>query len=161
MIRRTFLALMLAATPALAEPLVIEKQGSFFVGGEKKTVSQPGVGPFPAASGEITVNQMYVQYQIPLQGDRPLVEGACQHHRLVHALQLGLAEMMKVPASKVRIIWVEDAGSYGRAGYEDVAADAVVAIGAGYGTLSEIAIALPEGPHPPWTSPAPCGPGNP
>jgi len=43
-----------------------------------------------------------------------------------HALQQGIAEMLKVPQNKVRVVWVEDAGSYGRAGFEDVAADAVL-----------------------------------
>jgi len=43
-----------------------------------------------------------------------------------HALQQGIAEMLHVPQDQVRVIWVEDAGSYGRAGYEDVAADAVL-----------------------------------
>ena len=50
-----------ATLAALAAPLTIKEQGSFFVGGEKKTVSSPAVGPIPAQSGEITVNQMYVQ----------------------------------------------------------------------------------------------------
>ena len=45
-------------------PLTIKEQGSFFVGGETKTVSEPPAGIIPAQSGEITVNQMYVQYQI-------------------------------------------------------------------------------------------------
>jgi CO/xanthine dehydrogenase Mo-binding subunit len=43
-----------------------------------------------------------------------------------HALQQGLAQLLQVPNDRVRVIWVEDAGSYGRAGYEDVAADAVL-----------------------------------
>ena len=43
-----------------------------------------------------------------------------------HALQQGFAELLRVPADKVRIIWVEDAGSYGRPGFEDAAADAVL-----------------------------------
>ncbi len=43
-----------------------------------------------------------------------------------HALQQGIAEMLKTPPDRVRVVWVEDAGSYGRAGYEDVAADAVL-----------------------------------
>ena len=46
-------------------------QGSFFVGGEKKSrrdaCARPGV---PRRRGEITVNQMYVQYQIPLKRRR-------------------------------------------------------------------------------------------
>ena len=40
------------------KPLTIAAQGSFFVGGESKT----------SGNGDITVNQMYVQYQIPPQG---------------------------------------------------------------------------------------------
>ena len=43
-----------------------------------------------------------------------------------HALQKGLAQMLGVNDDQVRVVWVEAAGSYGRAGDEDVAADAVV-----------------------------------
>jgi nicotinate dehydrogenase subunit B len=43
-----------------------------------------------------------------------------------HALQKGFAELLGVPRDKVRVIWVEDAGSYGRPGIEDTAADAVL-----------------------------------
>ena len=43
-----------------------------------------------------------------------------------HALQKGFAELLGVPLDQVRVIWVEDAGSYGRPGYEDAAADAVL-----------------------------------
>ena len=46
------------ATAALADdgPVPVGKQGSFFVGGETRAL-----GP----NNDITVNQMYVQYQIP------------------------------------------------------------------------------------------------
>ncbi len=43
-----------------------------------------------------------------------------------HALRQGFAQLLNVPAEKVRIIWIEDAGSYGRPGFEDAAADAVL-----------------------------------
>jgi nicotinate dehydrogenase subunit B len=43
-----------------------------------------------------------------------------------HALQQGLAEMLGLAVNRVRVIWVEAAGSYGRAGDEDVAADAAL-----------------------------------
>src|SRR6185369_1331125 len=55
----------------LGGPLVIEDQGSFFVGGVQKitdyaTVAPPGApaqaGPTPQ---QITIGQMYVQFQIP------------------------------------------------------------------------------------------------
>jgi hypothetical protein len=67
----------------LEKPLVIAKQGSFFVGGEKMTLpaapaaSGRGGGP----DGEITINQMYAQYQIPANGNRHvpvvMVHGCC------------------------------------------------------------------------------------
>ena len=71
------------------KPLVLASQGSFFVGGESKTVTPtPPAGGDPApragllaAPGEITVNQMYVQYQIPPRGDQHvpvvMVHGCC------------------------------------------------------------------------------------
>ena len=43
-----------------------------------------------------------------------------------HAMQKGIAELLGVPLNQVRFIWVEDAGSYGRPGFEDAAADAVL-----------------------------------
>jgi nicotinate dehydrogenase subunit B len=41
-------------------------------------------------------------------------------------LRQGIASLLKVPPSQVRVIWVEDAGSYGRPGFADVAADAAL-----------------------------------
>jgi len=43
-----------------------------------------------------------------------------------HALQHGLAQMLRLAPEQVHVIWVEAAGSYGRAGDEDVAADAAL-----------------------------------
>jgi nicotinate dehydrogenase subunit B len=43
-----------------------------------------------------------------------------------HSLQKAIAELLRVPPEKVRIVWVEDAGSYGRPGYDDAAGDAVL-----------------------------------
>lgn len=43
-----------------------------------------------------------------------------------HALQKGIAELLGVAVDRVRVIWVEDAGSYGRPGFEDAAADAAL-----------------------------------
>jgi hypothetical protein len=64
----------------LKKPLVIASQGSFFVGGETKTLSAaPDARGFGA--GDVTVNQMCAQYQIPADGGRhvPVVmaRGCC------------------------------------------------------------------------------------
>ena len=45
-------------------PLVLDAQGSFFVGGEDIEAAAGDLGPGVAA-GHITVNQMYVEYMIP------------------------------------------------------------------------------------------------
>ena len=55
---------LIAAVPAVAEPLVIEKQGSFFVGGRNVKSDTLSTLPAYAPAGTITVDQMYVRYQI-------------------------------------------------------------------------------------------------
>jgi hypothetical protein len=66
-----------AATPEgskvkkfLTKPLVIEDQGSFFIGGVPKvtdyaTVAPPGAPQQAPVPNQITIGQMYVQFQIP------------------------------------------------------------------------------------------------
>ena len=58
----------------LKKPLTIESQGSFFIGGESKALGAPGARGF--GSGDVTVNQMYVQYQIPQRGDQHVARAA-------------------------------------------------------------------------------------
>ena len=43
-----------------------------------------------------------------------------------HALQKGYAQLLGVPLERVRVVWMQDAGSYGRPGFEDAGADAVL-----------------------------------
>jgi pimeloyl-ACP methyl ester carboxylesterase len=63
-----------APVGAQEAPLTVSKQGSFFVGGRTKTLS-PG--------NDITVDQMYVQYQVPASKDSQaqpavvLIHGCC------------------------------------------------------------------------------------
>ena len=49
-------------------PLVLKAQGSFFVGGEKVDQTQGELGDL-GPGGHITVNQMYVRYMVPQEGD--------------------------------------------------------------------------------------------
>ena len=70
-----------AETRPEAGPLTIAKQGSFFIGG--RDVHSETLSPLPAyaPSGTITVDQMYVRYQVPVDatGHAPLVliHGCC------------------------------------------------------------------------------------
>jgi hypothetical protein len=62
----------------LTKPLVIEDQGSFFIGGVPK-VTQFASAPTPnnpnsaGAPNQITIGQMYVQFEIPLNKKRGMV----------------------------------------------------------------------------------------
>lgn len=62
-------------------PLLIERQGSFFVGGRTLRSDTLSTQPAYAPSGTITVDQIYVRYQVPAGagGKRPLVlvHGCC------------------------------------------------------------------------------------
>jgi hypothetical protein len=63
-----------------AGPLIIEKQGSFFIGGRDIHSSHLGEIPPFSQEGTVTVDQVYVQYQIPQDHRRtPLVllHGCC------------------------------------------------------------------------------------
>ncbi|MCK8783456.1 hypothetical protein M0638_03550 [Roseomonas sp. NAR14] len=71
------------AAPAAAAPgpLVVERQGSFFVGGREVRSDTLSTLPAYAAEGTVTVDQVYVRYQVPPgSGDRPsltLIHGCC------------------------------------------------------------------------------------
>ena len=61
-------------------PLTLAQQGSFFVGGRDVTSDTLSTLPAYAASGTITVDQMYVRYQVPAKGKGvpiTLIHGCC------------------------------------------------------------------------------------
>lgn len=86
-------AMMLLAAPAMAGqrgnpvvdewasgPLTIARQGSFFVGGTDVHSDTLSAKPPAAPSGTVTVDQVYVHYQIPVRARRlslVLVHGCC------------------------------------------------------------------------------------
>lgn len=83
----SLLAVTLFATPLFAQspaakpaPLVIAEQGSFFVGGRNVKSETLSTLPAYAASGTISVEQMYVRYQKPVDARRTpltLIHGCC------------------------------------------------------------------------------------
>lgn len=65
---------------ALAAPLVIDKQGSFFVGGRDIQSDTLSTLPAYAKSGTITVDQMYTRFQVPPSAKDAalvLIHGCC------------------------------------------------------------------------------------
>jgi hypothetical protein len=119
------------AGPAVAQtskkgPLTIKEQGSLFVGGEDKTIAQPGFGPnAPATSGEITVNQMYVQYQIPMKGDQHvpvvMVHGCCLSSKTWETTPDGRMGWNEYFVRKDRPVYLADQVSRARSGFDPTA----------------------------------------
>jgi pimeloyl-ACP methyl ester carboxylesterase len=119
---------LLAPVWSLAQisgPLTLKEQGSFFVGGEKKSVKLPAAGPgglIPAQSGEITVNQMYVQYQIPLQGGRHVpvvfVHGCCLSSKTWETTPDGRMGWSEYFVRKNRAVYLADQVSRARSGFD-------------------------------------------
>ncbi len=71
-----------APTPSagLSGPLVVAKQGSFFVGGRDVKSEHLSTLPAYAPAGTIAVDQMYVRYQVPVAPSGPpvvFIHGCC------------------------------------------------------------------------------------
>src|SRR5262249_13102858 len=124
MLARRFSIALLALTPLAvhAAPLTIKEQGSFFVGGEKKNVSTPANNLVPAQSGDITVNQMYVQYQIPMNGDRHvpvvMVHGCCWSSQTWETTPDGRMGWSEYFVRKDRPVYLADQVSRARSGFD-------------------------------------------
>jgi hypothetical protein len=66
-------AITAAAAGSLGGPLELQDEGVFFVNGHAAATAFPDSPPTRAApSGQITIDQMYVQYRIPKNGVRRL-----------------------------------------------------------------------------------------
>lgn len=112
------------------KPLVLASQGSFFVGGESKTISSPGRGPGAASTtGEITVNQMYVQYQIPPDGSQHvpvvMVHGCCLSSKTWETTPDGRMGWNEYFVRKNRSVYLADQVSRARSGFDPSAFNAI------------------------------------
>ena len=112
------------------KPLVLASQGSFFVGGESKTISVPARGPGTAATtGEITVNQMYVQYQMPpgtaQHAPVVMVHGCCLSSKTWETTPDGRMGWSEYFVRKGRSVYLADQVSRARSGFDPTAFNAV------------------------------------
>src|SRR5262247_2601597 len=106
------------------EPLTLASQGSFFVGGEDKTVN----------GGEITINQMYVQYQTPRNGAQHLpvvmVHGCCLSSKTWETTPDGRMGWSEYFVRKNRAVYLADQVSRARSGFDPSSITAVKSGGA-------------------------------
>lgn len=94
------------------KPLTLAAQGSFYVGGESKTLG----------NGEITVNQMYVQYQVPPQGNRHIpvvmVHGCCLSSKTWETTPDNRMGWNEYFVRKDRSVYLADQSSRARSGFD-------------------------------------------
>jgi hypothetical protein len=100
----------------LKKALVLASQGSFFVGGESKSLDGTANGP------AITVNQMYVQYQIPPGGERHvpvvMVHGCCLSSKTWETTPDGRMGWNEYFVRKGRPVYLADQSSRARSGFD-------------------------------------------
>ena len=101
------------------KPLVLAEQGSFFVGGETKSSNPPGSA---APASDVTVNQMYVQYQAPAAG-RPhvpvvMVHGCCLSSKTWETTPDGRMGWSEYFVRKGRPVYLADQVSRARSGFD-------------------------------------------
>lgn len=121
-------ALILAAAGvALADSLVLKEQGSFFVGGRTIfTDTLTGIlTGFPGTginSGHITVDQMYVQYQIPEGGEAHvpvvMIHGCCLSAKSYETTPDGRIGWNEYFLRKKRAVYLPDQVSRARSGFD-------------------------------------------
>jgi hypothetical protein len=122
--------LCVAAKDKGQAPLVLASQGSFFVGGEAKTITSPGRGPgAPSTQGEVTINQMYVQYQTPPSGSQHLpvvmVHGCCLSSKTWETTPDGRMGWNEYFVRKGRSVYLADQVSRARSGFDPATITAV------------------------------------
>jgi hypothetical protein len=125
-------ALVLAAVTTLpsyaaeaSKPLVIESQGSFFVGGETKTskeLNANAAGPGAGDAGDVTINQMYVQYQKPVNGGQHapvvMVHGCCLSSKTWETTPDGRMGWNEYFVRQGRSVYLADQSSRARSGFD-------------------------------------------
>jgi hypothetical protein len=115
------------------KPLTLASQGSFFVGGDTKSLpaaAAPGRGP-AGPPGEVTVNQMYVQFQKPLNGDQHvpvvMVHGCCLSSKTWETTPDGRMGWNEYFVRKDRSVYLADQSSRARSGFDPSTINAVKA----------------------------------
>jgi hypothetical protein len=122
-------ATILSAADDLKKPLVLASQGSFFVGGESKSFTTPSPNPqAPAVTGDITVNQMYVQFQTPVGGNHTpivMVHGCCLSSKTWETTPDGRMGWNEYFVRKNRPTYLADQVSRARSGFDGSRINAV------------------------------------
>jgi hypothetical protein len=121
------LMLLAAAAVTTADSLVLKEQGSFFVGGrtvfsDALTGATAGFLGTGINTGNITVDQMYVQYQIPEGADSHvpvvMVHGCCLSSKSYETTPDGRMGWNEYFLRKQRAVYLPDQVSRARSGFD-------------------------------------------
>jgi hypothetical protein len=119
--------LLAAAGVTMADSLLLKEQGSFFVGGrtvftDALTGSTAGFLGTGINTGNITVDQMYVQYQIPEGADSHvpvvMVHGCCLSSKSYETTPDGRMGWNEYFLRKHRAVYLPDQVSRARSGFD-------------------------------------------
>jgi pimeloyl-ACP methyl ester carboxylesterase len=119
--------ILAAAGAAMADSLILKEQGSFFIGGrtiftDALTGSTAGFLGSGINTGNITVDQMYVQYQIPEGADSHIpvvmVHGCCLSSKSYETTPDGRMGWNEYFLRKHRAVYLPDQVSRGRSGFD-------------------------------------------
>jgi poly(3-hydroxybutyrate) depolymerase len=119
--------ILVAAAVTMADTLILKEQGSFFVGGrtiytDALTGSTTGFLGTGLNSGHITIEQMYVQYQIPEGADAHLpvvmVHGCCLSSKSYETTPDGRMGWNEYFLRKHRAVFLPDQVSRARSGFD-------------------------------------------
>ena len=106
---------------AQTQPLTIAEQGSFFVGGENKSIKSPKAAA-NAPAADITINQMYVQYQKPMNAAQHvpvvMVHGCCLSSKTWETTPDGRMGWNEYFLRKGRSVYLADQVSRARSGFD-------------------------------------------
>lgn len=137
-------AVLMSASVCAAGPsnLVIASQGSFFVGGRTITssdLSSNANGPGGGQPGDITVDQMYVQFQIPVNGNQHtpvvMVHGCCLSSKTWETTPDGRMGWNEYFVRKGRPVYLAEQSSRARSGFD---ATKIIAVKRGKVAASEL-----------------------
>lgn len=142
---------LIAAGAAPNKPLVIAEQGSFFIGGETKSTNPPNV-PKDASPADVTINQMYVQYQTPPNASRHvpvvMVHGCCLSSKTWETTPDGRMGWNEYFVRKGRAVYLADQSSRARSGFD---ATGIMNVKAGAAPASQLPNVLFASHQTSWT----------
>ena len=121
----SFVVSVVGAYVASAAPLTLGARAASSWAASTRPCPPPAVGPIPAQTGDITINQMYVQYQIPMKGDQHvpvvMVHGCCLSSKTWETTPDGRMGWSEYFVRKDRSVYLADQSSRARSGFDPTA----------------------------------------